>query len=127
MMTKMIQVIPVGIVATFTAWGGGFAADSKRNLKLAFERSCGNRYELEIAMKKVKGKDTEYLITFASRYDLVNLTAEQIVENVTYARKVHEALPYLGKKLDDELWRVTISGTTKNIDFQLGTWNWVEF
>jgi hypothetical protein len=35
----------------------------------------------------------------------VNLTTEQIIENVTYARKVHEALPYLGEKLDEELWR----------------------
>jgi hypothetical protein len=51
------------------------------------------------------GTDTEYLITHASQYDLVNLTTHQIVENVTYARKVHEALPYLGKKLDDSLWR----------------------
>ena len=46
----------------------------------------GNRDELESALRKVKGRDTGYLIAHASQYDLVNLTAEQIVENVTYAR-----------------------------------------
>ena len=48
---------------------------------------------------------TEYLLTHASQYYLVNLTAQQIIENITYARKGHVALPYLGKKIDDELWR----------------------
>lgn len=64
-----------------------------------------NRVELETALRKVNGKDTEHLIAQASQYDLVNLTSQQIIENVTYARKVHEALPYLGEKLDEELWR----------------------
>jgi len=52
----------------------------------------------------VRGKDTENLVTHASQYDLVNLTAEQIIENMTYARKVHVALPYLEGKLDEEMW-----------------------
>jgi hypothetical protein len=75
-------------------------------LRDALRHAGGNRSELEIAMSKVKGADTEYLIANASQYDLVNLTTEQIIENVTYARKVcDEALPYLGERLDDELWR----------------------
>ena len=74
-------------------------------LRDALKHAGGNRSELKIAMSKVKGKDTEFLITGASQYDLVNLTAEQIIENVTYARKVHAALPYLGEKLEYELWR----------------------
>jgi len=74
-------------------------------LQVALEHSGGNRPELETALSKTKGEDTEYLITHASQYNLVNLTAEMIVENITYARKVHVALPYLGEKLDDEMWR----------------------
>jgi hypothetical protein len=76
------------------------------DLRAALERAGGNRAELEAALLEMKGTDTKYLILHASQYDLVNLTARQIVENVTYARKVHdEALPYLGEKLDDNLWR----------------------
>jgi hypothetical protein len=74
-------------------------------LRAALNHAGGNRGELETALREVKGKDTEYLIAHASQYDLVNLTAQQIIENVTYARKVHEALPYLGEKLEYELWR----------------------
>ena len=79
--------------------------EGQQYLNAALNRSGENRAELETALRKVKGKDAEYLIAHASQYDLVNLTAEQIVENVTYARKVHQALPYLGRKLDDALWR----------------------
>jgi len=84
-----------------------FAAEmvSRQSLQAALERSGGNRNELESALRKVKGKDTEYLISHASQYDLVNLTAEMIVENMTYARKVHVALPYLEEKLVEEMWR----------------------
>ena len=71
----------------------------------ALNHAAGNRGELETALRKVNGKDTEYLIMRASQYDLVNVTTQQIIENVIYARKVHQALPYLGKKLDDDLWR----------------------
>ena len=75
------------------------------DVREALEHAGGNLGELESALRKVNGKDTEYLIAHASQYDIVNLTAEQIVENVTYSRKVHQALPYLGRKLDDVLWR----------------------
>jgi hypothetical protein len=84
-----------------------FAAEmvGKLSLQAALERSGGNRSELEAALRTVKSNDTEYLISHASQYDLVNLTAGMIIENMTYARKVHGALPYLGEKLDDEMWR----------------------
>lgn len=48
------------------------AEESKRNLHKALEDSGGNRIELESALRKVKGMDTEYLICHASQYDLVN-------------------------------------------------------
>ena len=79
--------------------------EQSTELRLALKHSGGNRSELEKALRTIPGRDTEYLISHASQYDLVNLTAQQIIENITYARKVHVALPYLGKKLDDELWR----------------------
>lgn len=80
-------------------------ATTKRSLEAALERSGANRRELELALGKLDGEDTRYLITNASQYDLVNLTADMIIENVYYARKVHIALPYLGVKLDSILWR----------------------
>lgn len=80
-------------------------AEPSGDARASLKRAGGNRGELETALRKVKGKDTEYLIAHASQYDLVNLTAEQVVENVTYACKVHQALPYLGRKMDDGLWR----------------------
>jgi hypothetical protein len=84
-----------------------FAAEmvSKQSLQAVLERSGGNRIGLETALRKVKGKDTEYLISHANQYDLVNLTAGMIIENVTCARKVQVGLPYLGEKLDDGMWR----------------------
>ena len=75
------------------------------DVQSALEHAGGNRGELESALRAVMGKDTDYMILHASQYDLVNLTAKQVIENVTCARKVHEALPYLGKKLDDGMWR----------------------
>jgi hypothetical protein len=84
-----------------------FAAEmvSKQSLRAVLERSGGNRIVLETALRKVKDNDTEYPISHASQYDLVNLTAGMIIENVTYVREVHVALPYLGEKLGDEMWR----------------------
>ncbi|MCX6864887.1 MAG: transglutaminase-like domain-containing protein [Verrucomicrobia bacterium] len=87
----------------------------------ALKHAGGNRSELETALRTVKGKDTEYLITHASQYDLVNLNCQQIVENVTYARKVHESLPYLGKKLEDGLWRDWVL-PHRVLDEDVGLW-----
>jgi hypothetical protein len=81
------------------------AAEPSGEVSTALKHAGENCGELETALRKVKGKDTEYLICHASQYDLVNLTAQQIIENVTYARKVHQDLPYLGGKLSDEMWR----------------------
>jgi len=75
------------------------------SLLVALDRTGGNRSEMETALRKVKGKDTDYFVTFAPQCDLVRLTEQHIIENLTYARKVHEALPYLGEKLDNKLWR----------------------
>lgn len=55
--------------------------------------------------ERAKGEDTEFQITQAAQYNLVILTSRQIIENVTYTRKVNEALPYLGEMLEDKLWR----------------------
>ena len=75
------------ITALLVSVGLMQAAESGgERLKDSLIRSGGNRAELESALRKVKGRDTGYLIAHASQYDLVNLTAEQIVENVTYAR-----------------------------------------
>jgi hypothetical protein len=81
------------------------ATGQSGDLQEELNHAGGNRAELETVLRKGKGKDMEYLIARASQYDLVNLTADQIIENVTYARKVHVALPYLGGKLDEGLWR----------------------
>ena len=62
-------------------------------LRLASKQSRGNRTELETALRMVPGKDTEYFLAHAFQYDLVSLTAGQIIENVTHARKIHGALP----------------------------------
>ena len=100
-------ILPTSILAIFALHTTVLAADVgwPGEVRDALKHAGGNRSELEAALRTVKGKDTEYLIAHASQYDLVNLTCQQIVENVTYARKVHQALPYLGKKLDDGLWR----------------------
>lgn len=81
------------------------AAEASDNVHKALDHAGDNRGELEIALREVKGKDTEYLVAHASQYDLVNLTSQQIVENITYARKVHETLPYLAGKLEHKMWR----------------------
>ena len=50
---------------------------------MALKPSGGNRIELEESLRTVPGRDTEYLLTHASQYDLVNLSAQQIIENVS--------------------------------------------
>lgn|GEM_PF-2479610 len=65
----------------------------------------GKREDLLSILGDVEFNYTVYLSIHAADYDRVNLTAEMIAENVNYARKVHVALPYLGKKLNDDLWR----------------------
>ena len=81
------------------------AAKLADDVRDALKHAGENRGELETALRKVPSLDTNYLLTHTSQYDLVNLTAEQIVENVTYARKVRVSLPYPGNKLDDAMWR----------------------
>ena len=77
----------------------------KGSIETVLDRSGGNLSELEAALSKAKGSDTDFHLTHASQYDLVNLTEQIMIENVTYARKVHVALPYLGEKLEEDLWR----------------------
>jgi hypothetical protein len=101
------EALLTSILALLAMLATGHAMDVKwpDEVRGVLNHAGGNRDELETALRTVKGKDTEHLIANASQYDLVNLTCEQITENVTYARKVHQALPYLGRKLDDVLWR----------------------
>ena len=103
-MVKLLKVILVAALVISQARVVAVEM-SQDSLQVALERSGGNRGEMETVLRELKGKHTEHLIAHASQYDLVNLTADQIAENVTYARKVHVALPYLGEKLDEELWR----------------------
>ncbi len=97
------------------------AVGKTEGMREALNRAGGNRGELETALRKLKGKDTEYLISHASQYDLVNLTVQEIIENVTYARKVHELLPYLGEKLEYGLWREWVL-PYRVLDEELGLW-----
>lgn len=103
MTENKIIIFLLALFAALTSelWTGACRAGELRD---ALRLAGGNRSELEIAMSKAKGKDTEYLVTHASHYDLLNLTAEKISENVTYAQKVHAALPYLGGRISDALW-----------------------
>ncbi|MFD0894017.1 transglutaminase domain-containing protein [Luteolibacter ambystomatis] len=74
-------------------------------MQQALDRAGDNRPVLEASIKAGPEDDVVYLIRRASQYDLVNLTREQLMENVTYARKVHVELPYLQGRLDDAMWR----------------------
>ena len=47
--------------------------EQSTELRLALKHSKGNRAELEKALHTIPGRDTEYLLTHASQYDLVNL------------------------------------------------------
>ena len=96
-------------------------AELSIDVESALERAGGNRDELESALRAVKGKDTDYLLLHAPQYDLVNLTSKQVIENVTCAREVHEALPYLARKLDDELWRDWVL-PNRVLDEDVGLW-----
>ena len=57
--------------------------EQSSELRMALKHSGGNRAELEVALRTIPGRDTEYLLTHASQYDLVNLTSQQITENIT--------------------------------------------
>lgn len=66
----------------------------------------GNRAQSETAIRGKIDEITKYLIGRASRCNpAASLTARHVAENASYARKVHTDLPYLGGRIDDELWR----------------------
>lgn len=75
-----------------------------RSLESSLVRAGENRSELEKALETLPSWEMEFLIQSARQYDLVNLTSEQLVENIVYARKVRN-LPYLDGKLDEEIWK----------------------
>ncbi len=81
------------------------AAELSGDLHEVLKHAGGNRIELQTALREAKGGDTEYLITHASQYDLVNLTADMIFRNVGNAREVDGELLHTGKKPHGELWR----------------------
>lgn len=81
------------------------AAEPSGDLHEVLSHAGGNRIELETALREAKGRDTEYLITHASQYDLVNLTADMIIRNVGYAREGDDDLLLTGEKPHGELWR----------------------
>lgn len=99
---SLFRILTLFVMHTLVLSAG---VEPSSEVQVALKHAGGNRNELKTALREVNGKDAEYLIAHASQYDLVNLTSQQIIENVTYARKVHAALPYLGGKLEYELWR----------------------
>jgi hypothetical protein len=54
------------------------AVEPAGDVHVALKHVGYNRSELETALREVKGEDTEYLMSHASQYDLVNLTATPI-------------------------------------------------
>ncbi|MDD5262545.1 MAG: transglutaminase-like domain-containing protein [Methylacidiphilales bacterium] len=70
----------------------------------ALKRSGENRPQLEQALKETPGQEMELLIRGARQYDLVNITAEHLKDDIAYARKAREEMPW-GREIPDELWR----------------------
>lgn len=103
MKSAIVNIITATALTLYTPLAG--MSTGQESIGASLERSGGNRTELEAALSKTKGSDTPYLITHASQYDQVSMTKRQIIENITYARKVHVALLYLGEKVDEDLWR----------------------
>jgi transglutaminase-like putative cysteine protease len=118
-----VKIAPSRIAILFISLGFGVPATGKMSddVITALKHAGENRTKLGTALRALNGKDIDYLIGHASQYDLVNLTVDQIVENVTYARKVHQAFPYLGEKLDEELWLEWVL-PYRVMDEDLGRW-----
>jgi len=82
----------------------GGSAEVGPTLEDALRAAGENRADLEAALRRAPGSDTEFLIRNASQYDLVNLTADHLVENVRLARAVRDA-PFFEGGLSEAMWR----------------------
>lgn len=72
----------------------------------ALERAGENRPELEKAITESRAtaaKEMDLLISRASQYDLVNLTAEHLADNVSTALKTKQEMEW-GRSIPEEMW-----------------------
>lgn len=74
-------------------------------LETALEHAGDNRAELEKALEALPGRDMEHLITHARQYDLVNLTADLLVSNLTLARTAYTESDLVRGRYEYEMWR----------------------
>ncbi|MDR1192433.1 MAG: transglutaminase domain-containing protein [Verrucomicrobiales bacterium] len=74
-------------------------------LEKALIRAGENRPELEQALAQSNTPEMKLLITSAPPYDLVNITAEHLLNTVNYYLKVKKETVWgNGKELDEKLW-----------------------
>lgn len=72
----------------------------------ALQRAGENRPELEKALaasRDTAAKEMELLISRASQYDLVNLTAEHLLDNVGYYQKAKKEMPW-ARSIPEAMW-----------------------
>ena len=100
----IINLFYIAIYLTFLT-SDNLRANTSQTLEAALSAAGSNRPELEKALKQFPGRDMEHLISRARQYDLVNLTADYLAENLTYARKAYVEFKYSNKKYDYEMWR----------------------
>ena len=77
-------------------------------LEKALARAGENRPELEKALAQSNTPEMRRLIAFAPPYDLVNITAEHLLNTVDYYFKAKAGMPWVGNKpdsgMEEKLW-----------------------
>lgn len=82
-----------------------FACPAALPLETALEHAGDNRAELEKALATIPGRDMVHLVTHARQYDLVNLSADLLISNVTLARRAFNESPLVRGRYDYDIWR----------------------
>lgn len=68
------------------------------------DRAGENRPELEKALQSPYAEEIRWLLERAPQFDLVNLTAAQLIENSSWAAKARHTFPW-ASKIPDPVWR----------------------
>ncbi|MEX2607019.1 MAG: transglutaminase-like domain-containing protein [Kiritimatiellia bacterium] len=74
-------------------------------LETALEHAGDNRAELERALEAMPGRDMEHLVTRARQFDLVNLTSDLLISNLTLARRAFTESDLVRGRYGYEMWR----------------------
>jgi hypothetical protein len=111
-MVRPSQGVPASVVrsvgestAAQTALSQATLKPNATQIEAALEAAGDNRPELEKALNApaVNRKQLEILVANAPQYDLVNLTAEHLIHNISFCQRARREMSW-AQSIPDEMW-----------------------